>query len=290
MLKTVFKVTLLVLWLTSTAWLVRYEAFPHVFDGTLQGYRDLANDLPAMRDTWMKVYAGGEHVGYLNSSIEMEEAEGREELTMTTQLVLRILFQGRPETLRFTNDVRLNARHELLQSDSGFSLAALSGDLLLKPMEKKGDFELQIEINGMKLTRMVTVPEEAVISSPMMDQGLRSVKPGQVLRIRTLDPFSMSGELQTVEIRGISRKIKSLPGESQELEVTRVETHFGDLVLESEVDQFGRALWQQTPFGLSFLISQPQEAMKIPDQNAVDPAELLSSSLFSNLLPGGDAL
>lgn len=282
---TLIKTIILISWLVSMAWLVRYEAYPYLFDGTVQGYRELSNNLPAMRDTWMKVFAEGDHVGYLNSSIEIEDAEGNEELVMSTQLMLRILFQGQPETLRFRNKVRLNARHELQSSESGFFLAGISGDLNLTPQGEPGSYQLAIEVNDLKFARSVTIPSEAVISSPLMDQGLRAVRPGQVLRIRALDPFSMSGELQTIELQGISSEVKVLPGESQPLTATRVETRFGEIVLESEVDQFGRIIWQQTPFGLTLVLSDPQQAMKVPDKNALDPKTLFSSPLFRSFLP-----
>jgi len=290
MLNVTFKLLVLGAWLGSMGWLIRFEAYPHLFDETVQGYRELSRDLPAIRDTWMKVFSNGDHVGYLHSFIEMKDVKGEEELNMTTELVLRIYFNGRKETLRFNNTIRLNARHELLGSESGFFLAGLSGDLFLTPLEKPGEYEMKIEVNDLSFNRTVSIPEEAIISSPFMDQGLRSVKSGQTLRVRAVDPFSMSSELTTIEIRGISSKTTTLPGENQTLKVTRVETHFDDLVVVSDVDQFGRILWQKTPFGLTFRISTADQAVDIPDHHALDPAELFSSPFLQTVLPGAETL
>ena len=287
MLRTLFKSIILIAWLGSISWLIRYEAFPHVFDGMVHGYRDLSQDLPAMRDSWMQVYAKDQHVGYLNSAVEVEDVDGVEVFIMKTQLVVNVSFQGRTETLRFVNTIRLNSRHELLGSVSRVSVSGISGQLDVSPTGEEEQYALNVSLNEFKLNRMIQIPDEAVISSPLMDQGLRMVEPGQSLFIRSLDPFSMSGELQTIEVKGITREERYLRGETQPVQATLTETHFGELVLRSEVDQFGRVIWQETPFGVTLFLSRPDVAMNVPKENSVDPTELFSASLFTNLPPGG---
>jgi hypothetical protein len=286
MLTSLAKWTVLILWLGSMGWLVRFEAYPYLFDDTVQGYRELSGDLPALRDSWMKILSNGEHVGYLNSTIEMEDVEGKEELVLATSLSLQVRFQGRPQPLRFQNEVRLNPRHELVSSASSFFLSGISGSLNLIPSGVPNEYRLDLEVNEVKLSRKVTLPDEAIISSPLMDQVLRDVRPGQTLRIRSMDPFSMSGELQTIEITGMKTERKFIPLFDEFLEVTRVESRFGDLVLESDVDEYGRVLWQKTPFGLTFVHSTANRAVRLPEGNALDPAELFSSNLFDSILSG----
>ncbi len=232
----------------------------------------------------MKVRSGGEHVGYLNSSIEMTDAGGQEELILTTKLSLQILFQGRIQPMRFQNQVRLNPRQELMSSESSFFLAGISGKLNLTPEGEDGDYQLDLMVNDIRISRQVSLPDEAIISSPLMDQVVRNVRAGQTLRIRALDPFSVSGELQTIEVRGIETERVYSHRYDQFLEVTLVESQLGDMVMESSVDEYGRVLWQKTPFGITLVDSTSNSAVQVPEGNALDPAALFSAPLFNSIL------
>jgi hypothetical protein len=265
-------------------WLIRYEAFPHWFDDTVQGYKMLSRDLPAIRDTWMKVMSDGKHVGYVNSSIEMEDVEGQEVLVMSTQMQLRIDLQGTAEMLRLQNEVKLNSQHELIGSESDFSLGRISGQLNIMGTDRKDAFDVKAQFNEIQFNRQIRIPPGAVLFSPLMDAGMRSVRPGRSMKIRTLDPFSFSGELQTVEIKGIESSRRRLEGEDRDLLVTRVAVHVGDMVLYSDVDEYGRVLRQETPFGLIFVQSTAHEAMKVPPENKLNPLTLISSPAFPTMM------
>tara|TARA_B100000809_G_C15105442_1_gene518566 strand:- start:927 stop:1361 length:435 start_codon:yes stop_codon:yes gene_type:complete len=41
-MKRLFRMVILVAWLTTTGWLVRYEAYPHLFTKTVAGYQSMA--------------------------------------------------------------------------------------------------------------------------------------------------------------------------------------------------------------------------------------------------------
>lgn len=270
------KSLLLATWLLCMGWLIRFEAFPHWFDRDLRGYRELSGRLPALQDSWMKVLADGKQVGYLNSTVEMREEEGKERLLLGTRLHLRLRVGGRGESLRFVSEVRLNARQELMGSSSNFFMGDLEGDLELVSTGEKEMYTLRARLKDVQWNRDIRIPREAVVSSPLLDAGLRSVRPGRTLRIRTLDPFSMSGELRTVELEGLSSGMERPPGYPKPVEVTHVVLRMGDLRLDSWVDAYGRVVRQTTPFGLSMVIADAQEAMEVPEGNAVDPLTLMS--------------
>jgi len=265
-------------------WLIRYEAFPQFFDPTLQGYREMSRTLPALRDSWMKILSNGEHVGYVNSSIEMTEVEGEEQLQMRTQILIRVYYQGRFELVRLTNEVLLDSRQDLTGSLSTFSAGTYTGSLHLEPIEGSKDFTMTAQLNQMKFKRQISLPPGVVISSPLMDTGLRSVTVGKTVYIRTMDPFSPTGELRTVEVTGISVESRTLPGEERPLDVTLVSIKMGDWDLEAEIDEFGRIVRQETPFGMTFVQSDASTAMKIPKDNAFDPVQLLSTSSYPSFM------
>lgn len=279
-----FKISILTVWLLTLGWLIRYEAFPHWFDETMQGYRELSRHMPALRDSWMKIMDGDRHVGYINSAIEMIDVEGEEQLQLSTQLFMRIYYQGQLQLLRLYNEVHLDASQELQGSVSSFSMGPFDGKLSVEPQEKNDRFLMKVEFNDFKFQKEIDLPPGVVMSSPLMDAGLRNVKVGRTVKIRSMDPFSPTGELRTMEITGLSSESRVLPGGDQSVEVTRVQITFGELLLHAEVDEFGRIVTQETPFGLVFVQSEANEAMKIPAQNALDPQTLLSSPAMSSMM------
>ncbi len=280
----VFKFSVIALWFISMGWLIRYEAFPQWFDPTIQGYRELSRHLPALRDSWMKIMADDKHVGYVNSAIEMMEVAGEEQLQMSTQLYIRIAFQGQTQLLRLDNEVRLDSRQEMKSSLSTFSMGPFSGRLSLTPRNEKNTFLMEVQFNEIKFQRDVELPPGVVISSPLMDAGIRTVKVGKTVKIRSMDPFSPSGDLQTVTITGLSAESRILPVETQAVEVTRVQMKFGDWLLDAEVDEFGRIVMQETQFGLTFVQSEANTAMKIPAANSLDPLTLMTSPAMPSLI------
>jgi len=282
---TGIKTVLLLLWLAAVSWLIRYEAFPHRFEDTVRGYPALARQMPAIRDTWMKVLYDGDHVGYVNSSIEIEEEEGRERVVMRTNLQIRLRMGNGIDTLQFDSEVRLSSRQELLGSESDFSFGRLKGAARLEPMKGEGRYRLVTSLNGMEWAREVRLPRDAILASPLLDAGLRNIRPGRTLRVRTIDPLSPGGEPRTLEITAGPAERRQPPGYEEPVEVTRLTMRMGEIEFQSLVDEYGRIVWQETPFGLLLVRTEPRLAMRVPSDNAVSPADLMSASPFSSFNP-----
>ncbi|MDF3128129.1 hypothetical protein P0Y35_02850 [Kiritimatiellaeota bacterium B1221] len=280
----VIKFSVVSLWFVTMGWLIRFEAFSHLFDPTLQGYREMSKSLPALRDSWMKIVADGQHVGYINSSIEMVDFDGEEQLHMGTQIMIKVWMNGGLELCRLSNKVELDSRQKLMGSISNFSIGSYTGKLTAEPLADKNSFMFSFQLNDLTFKREMSLPEGAVISSPVMDAGLRSVKVGHTVKIRSLDAFLPSWEVQTVELTGLSSTHITLPGESREVEVTTVAMKMGEIVVEADVDEYGRILRQETPFGLTFIQAEAGDAMKVPKGQGFNPMDLLTSEFFSPLL------
>ena len=84
------KLLLLSVWLGCMGWLLRFEAYPEWFTGDALGYKTLSKQMPALRDSWMKLSYDGQHVGYSHSSVEMEEVDQEEQLLLRNTLFLRV--------------------------------------------------------------------------------------------------------------------------------------------------------------------------------------------------------
>lgn len=280
------KILILSVWLGCMAWLIRYEAFPHLFEDTLQGYQALARDMPALRDSWMKVMANDQHVGYANSTIELEEDNGRESLSMRSQFQLRVLWQETQHTLRFNSQIRLGQNQQLLKAVFTFSMADYSGDMTITPTDTKDDFLLTGRIQSMPpFQRRIKIPPEALLSSPLLDAGLQAVRPGGFRRIRTIDPLSATGETRDMIVRGESYEVLRFSDDSPPIRVTRISMQMGEITLRAWVDDYGRVMRQETPFGLVLVASTAQQAMQIPSGNAVEPLSLLKTNLITSWPP-----
>ena len=282
--------TLLVLtWLAAMGWLIRFEAYPNMFEDTARGYEELTRDLPALRDTWMKVIAGNRHVGYVHSSTHIDESDEQEHLVLSSQMVLRLDFGGIERILRLTSEVRLNAQSEFLSSTLRCSASGLmNGEMTLRPEPNDTRFRLKLDVSlenapDIRLSRLIDIPEDVIVASPLLDNGLTSLRPGQTLRIKTLDPFSADGSTRTMVLRGEKdNEWENVTLDGEELDVRKVSVTLGEIKLYAWLDEYGRTLRQETPFGLVLVNSDSQQAVQLPDENAFDFRELLNRSPLSS--------
>ena len=50
------KSVVILFWLCTTAWLVRFEAFPELFTDSLTGYEHVLSRNLLMTDSWLKIF------------------------------------------------------------------------------------------------------------------------------------------------------------------------------------------------------------------------------------------
>jgi hypothetical protein len=284
------KIIIVSVWVVSMGWLIRFEAFPHWFEDTVQGYSELARDLPALQDSWMKIMFDGQHVGYVHSGVMLEEADGQEEVTLSTQMVLQINIQGKIENFRMKNEVRLDQNQNLKSNRMDFYLGDLiKGSVQVEPVPEKEEryaLELILEIESMpdfRIDREITLPRDVILASPLMDTGLRSLRPGQTRSVRTLDVFSMDGGTQTVVMRGEPMDVDTMEVEGNEVKVSKVSITMGEIQLIAIIDEYGRVIRQETPFGVDLVFANSQVAMQFPESSALDLMTFLTNSPLSKL-------
>ncbi len=267
------KLILLLAWLGSMGWLIRYEAFPHWFEDTVQGYRTLTRDMPAVRDSWMKIYSGDVHVGYANSTVELEEVDGREDLVLKSQFQLMVEMPDAVTPLRVSSAVHIRNQHQLSHFEVQFHFQRMQGHVEGHRVE--GDvFEVELSAGNAQMRRRVTIPPDVVLNSPFAETAMRNLRPGQQLRMRTLDPLSLSGETREMVLRGGgSGKITLRNG--SEHEARRMTMTVGDMTVNVWINEHGMVLKQETPFGLTMEAGEVSEAIRIPEENALNVLDLL---------------
>ena len=280
-----FKFTVLAVWLVCMSWLVRYEAFPHWFEDTIPGYRGLTRELPAVKDSWMKVLWNGEHVGYSNSTMEIDETDGREDLQMRSQLMLHLQMPDGSNQLRIDTRVSIRDGHRLHSFQVTFFMGNIQGEI--NAVRDTGDFfniELQLKpmMGDARMQRRLQIPEHAIIAGPLMDTGLRNLRPDQELRMRTFDPFSLTGDLSEVVFRGEGYEMLAMDG-GEPVHVSRVSMRTGEMVMSAWLNEHGQILRQETPFGFVLEAATVNDAVRVPEGNKIHFSQLLSNPLIPNL-------
>lgn len=279
---TFLKLALFSLWLGALSWLIRREAFPHLFEDGAAGYRTMMRELPAVRDQWMKVLADGQHVGYANSSLELEEVDQQEELVLRSQFVILLRMPNGPEQIRFTSRVNIRSDQTLRGFDAKVQFQTLEGTVQGLRAERD-QFDVTLSLGTLGMQRRVTIPDHAVISGPFGEFGMAPLRPGQEMRMRTFDLFSLSGESSDVFLRG--EAIETLRTGLGEQETFRILVSSGEISFRVWINEFGQVIRQETPFGLTLEAATVQDAIRIPREAALDPLSLQLQPSFLNL-PG----
>lgn len=277
-LQTSLKRILLLTWLGSLAWLIRYEAFPHWFEETVQGYRMLLRDLPAVQDSWMKIYAGDQHVGYTNSTLELAEVDGREDWVLKSQVQLMVAMPDVLAPLRVSSAVHLHNQHQLTRFEVQVYFQRLQGYVTGQRFE--GDtFDVSLSAGNVQMQRRVTLPPDVILISPFGETALRSLRDGQQMRMRTFDPLSLSGDTREMILRGgPSEEVTLRDGSRHEARTLTVSS--GDMTVRVWADAQGLVLKQETPFGLTLEMSEVGEAIRIPEGQGLNPMGFLETDSF----------
>jgi hypothetical protein len=282
------KTLLWVIWIVSMGWLIRFEAFPQWFEETARGYETLTHDLPALRDSWMKVFAGEEHVGYVHSATQVQEQDGQEQLFMESRLVLNLRLTEERRVLYLDTQVTLDGNARFLRSRLWGSITGLlQGEMSLTPTETPNRFRLDLDLKianvpDVSFSRTVEVPPDVIVASPLLDNGFRSLRPGQTLRFRTLDPFSADGSTRMLVLRGEDgADWNDVEMDGEILEVRKVSATLGEITVTAWLDSYGRTLRQETPFGLTLMLSDARKAVEVPEDAALDFQQLLQHSPLS---------
>jgi hypothetical protein len=230
--------------LICVGWLVRYHAFPDVFDGAVSGYRGIFSQDVLLMDSWMRILFNGRPIGFNHSTMELDDAdpEARHVIRDTLQARLNIL--GADQKLYVDATVRLDDVYELRRFS--FNLSSANYSLRLDAVRQAPEtFRVTLETGDSTQTTTVTVPRDVVIYSPMTELAMRRLKPGQSLTLRTLDPATLSTAPLT--IRALRRETLALAGATNE--TTVLTTDYQGAVSTTWMDAAGRVLRQETPFG-----------------------------------------
>ena len=175
------RVVILLFWLVMTGWLIRYEAFPQWFDTSFYGYRSVFANGPLILDSWMRIEFRGTPIGYSHTWVDSQLDSPDETHTVKNTTFLNLNLMGRVSHINVNADAVLDSNYQLrhfsasLQSEA--YVTQVTGD-------RTGPcrFATRLQTAAGHQDSSLTLPEDAMIYSPMTEMAICRLEPGQSLR------------------------------------------------------------------------------------------------------------
>lgn len=274
-----FKISLLVAWIGTMAWLVRFEAYPEHFEQTISGYRGLFGDEMGVREQWMKIYLAGQPIGYTQTILDVDDKSPDAAYELTTNASINIPGFGGDGNRRFriSGDVRFDGSYRV----QSFGVAATDGKMRFVARGKRLErdlFEVEHGLKDALSTTTVRIPDDAIVQSPQFDLILKRLRPGQHLWLKVMDPLTMSPS--RMKIAAKEYEIITL-NSGRRVTALRLEVTQQSGPINAWVDQQGQMLRQETPFGLTLETCTAQEALTLDETpSGLNLQKLLTDGLF----------
>lgn len=279
MLNRLAKICLLLAWIGTMAWLIRYEAYPEHFEQTISGYRGLFGDEMGVREQWMKIFLAGQPLGYTQTILDVDDKspDAAYELTTNASINLPGLGGGGNRRFRISGEVRFDGSYRV----QSFGVAATDGKMRFVARGKRLErdlFEVEHGLKDALSTTTVRIPDDAIVQSPQFDLVLKRLKPGQHLWLKVMDPLTMSPG--RMKIAAKEYEIITLTN-GRRMKALRLEVTQQSAPINAWVDHQGRMLRQETPFGLTLETCTAQEALTLDEApSGLNLQKLLTDGLF----------
>jgi len=268
---TRFRVCVIIFWAVMTGWLIRYEAFPQWFPGTVTTYRALFEKGPLILDSWMQITFEDMPIGYTHTWVDSHVESQTESYTVRNQTILNLKLMGEEKRINVSAGATLDAQYHL----ESFFTVLLSDSYSTRIDGQKIDaglFKVRVQTPSGEREVSLSVPEDVMIYSPITEMAIQQLTPGQSLRLRVLDPVSMT--VSEVTAQALRNEILHHAGRDEETTVLRL-TYQG-LETLSWVDRKGRVLQQKTPFGWTMKTCSADEILT-SKQHITKTVDMLSA-------------
>ena len=243
------------IWLLTFGWLLRFEAFPEYFTHTLSGYKGLLSNDVLIQDSWMKITFSGAPIGYSHTTVETQEDHPLAFYRVLNRSYMRLTVMGIAQPIYVDTEAQVDISQTL--QGFNFAMSSRSHKVNIEARRRTGDtFDVKITTGHTVQHTQVEVPPDVVLYSPMTEMGLRRLKPGQALTIRTLDPASLSPV--NLNVKAIRRETLRV-GEN-DYETTLLEMAYQGATIKSWLDDKGVMVRQETPFGWTMETCSATEA------------------------------
>ncbi len=244
-MKYLIRFVVLVIWIGSVGWLVRYEAYPEYFTHRLNGYKSIISKDILLIDSWMRILVDNSPVGYSYTKMKVEKSDKINHYKIENFLTFSINIAGVNQHINIKSNSVLNNIYQLQKFKfsiiSKFYSIKINGEKL-----EKNIFKITRITKDTKQIQKIEIPEDLVIYSPMTEMAMKSLKPGQTMSISTFDPITMSKI--NIIFKGI-KKEKIIIGK-KEYDTILIIADMKGAIAKLWIDSLtGQPLRQTTPFG-----------------------------------------
>lgn len=252
-------------------WLIRYEAYPAWFTHTVDGYRSLFDGGELFLESWMKILLKGQPIGFSHTQIEMDGEDARERYRMRNRTAFEFAMMGERQFVQMRSEAGLDERYRLQR----FEVTMNSRRYAIEVEGRRAageQFDVRIHSPAGSQKLQLNIPDDVIVYSPMTELAMRSLRPGDHLRMKTLDPLSMT--TADVVVKALRKEMVATAGGREEATVLAITLQGMDLTTWLARD--GRVLRQETPYAWVMEACTAQEAARI-DHSALDLADLLTT-------------
>ncbi|MFH0954338.1 MAG: transglutaminase-like domain-containing protein [Verrucomicrobiota bacterium] len=245
-------------WLVMTGWLVFFEAFPGAFARALPGYRGIFPSGPVILDSWMRILFQDKAIGYSHTRVDTDEKNPNAQYALINRTVLNLNILGESQNIVVDAEAALDALYNLQKFSFAMNSRRYTARVEGRRIGKKR-FLVRIVTDAGPRSVRVDIPDDVILYSPLVEMSLGRLKPGQQLRVRTLEPLSLT--TADVVVRAVGRERRVFQG--QEKEATVLVMDFQGMEARAWMDADGKILRQETPFGWTMEACTPNQAMAL---------------------------
>ena len=256
---------ILTLWAVSTGWLVFREAYPEIMAVASTGrYRSFFSRGVMIMDQWMKITFQGRQIGYSHTGVDAVEGPAGRQYQIGNRTLLQMNVMGAAQRIAVHAQATVDALYHLQKFS--FVLSATGYALTIEGKRARGNtFDCTVRGPDSSRRLSVTIPEDAILYSPMTELSLKALVPGRHVTLRMFNPMTLTS--QNITIKSLRREPLQHAGSN--VLATVLSANLEGMETLSWVDGEGNLLRQETLFGWAMEACKPDEALAA---NSLAPA------------------
>ena len=266
-----YRSLVVVFWLGIMGWFIRYEAYPALFTHTVDGYRAMLDGGPLFMDSWMRILLKNHPIGFSHSQIEVNDESVAERYKVSNKTAFEFSMMGEPQYVQVNSEASLDERYQLQRLE--FTMNSRRYEIDVEGTRGEGnEFNVSIKSPAGTEKMRVSIPDDVVIYSPLTEMAMRKLRPGDYLRIKTLDPASMS--TADVLVKALRRETIHVAGKDEASTVLSM--LYQGMEMTTWLSTDGRVLRQDTPYSWTLEACSARDALA-SDRSAALEADLLTA-------------
>jgi hypothetical protein len=251
-----FRISILLFWLIMTGWLIRFEAFPHLFTRNYQGYNSLFERGPFVLDTWMRIEFNKTPIGYTHTWVDTEIQEKEPIYTLRNQTVMNLKLLGKTTPINLWTGATLNDNYELIDFFTTFFSEENRTRIEGKRISPER-FLVTFKTPGTTRKVKIAIPENTILYSPMTELALNELAIGNTVELNVLNPLTLKTGKTTIQAMGKEK----MEYAGKQINTTMLKISYEGLEIHAWMDKNGRILRQETPFGMDMIACPAEKAI-----------------------------